>query len=209
MTRLCLRLFCVLTGLLLLSCSSDDVPVASTDNGDTSAVLGGDTANGADVVSDGAGLADSGGATADSGTSTVDSGTSTVDTAGITSDAGTSVPDSGAAKVACKSDKQCKATNEVCDPLQKACVDCLFDSHCGANEHCTARKCTAFTPCANSLDCKGAKSQPICAKDIKECVHIGSMNAFYSSPATSWSTSDLSCRTDPDLRHKPVKSFTQ
>jgi hypothetical protein len=75
---------------------------------------------------------------------------------------------------ACQSDKDCKDLGKVCDPLTKVCVACLTDAECAPNQHCVAYACQGYTPCVNSLACKGAKGpdgkeQPICDQTIGEC----------------------------------------
>jgi hypothetical protein len=88
------------------------------------------------------------------------------------SDNTSSGPDGGAdaAIVPCTSDKACQATKQVCDPLNKRCVDCLFDAHCDTGERCQAFSCQTYTHCTNSLDCKAAAGKPICSKVLGACV---------------------------------------
>jgi hypothetical protein len=70
----------------------------------------------------------------------------------------------------CTSDKDCSGTKQVCNLLQKVCVDCLLDTHCGKDQHCVAFSCVSYTPCKNSLDCTSVKGKPICSKTLGECV---------------------------------------
>ena len=74
----------------------------------------------------------------------------------------------------CQSDKDCKPSGGVCDPLTKKCVACLIDIDCPDGHHCVAKACVAFTGCSNSLGCTSAvgpdgQSQPICDQKTGEC----------------------------------------
>jgi hypothetical protein len=53
----------------------------------------------------------------------------------------------------CKSDTDCKATNQVCDKTALACVDCAGDFDCSPGSKCQDSACVAVKPCKSSKDC--------------------------------------------------------
>ncbi len=72
------------------------------------------------------------------------------------------------AAVACASDGQCKATNQVCDKNAAFCVDCVTAGDCKIGETCAANKCSAApAKCASSKDCAGLL---VCDKAAGICV---------------------------------------
>ncbi len=72
------------------------------------------------------------------------------------------------AALACTSDGQCKASNQVCDKSAGFCVDCVSVGDCKTGEACVANHCSAApTPCASSKDCPGIL---VCNKGAGICV---------------------------------------
>jgi hypothetical protein len=72
------------------------------------------------------------------------------------------------AAVACASDGQCKASNQVCDKTAGFCVDCIGAGDCKVGESCTANHCApAPSKCASSKDCPGIL---VCDKGAGVCV---------------------------------------
>lgn len=122
--------------------------------------------------------------TASDAATTVDDAASAAD--GAASDAAVASDTDAAgsdavATTSCTSDKDCKDAGKICDPLTKACVDCLADSDCGPLQHCKSLFCVDFTPCSNSLGCVAATGPdgaalPICDAQQAECVACLSSN---------------------------------
>lgn len=83
--------------------------------------------------------------------------------------------DAASGPIACASNSACTGSGQVCDPLAKVCVDCLWDSDCGPGAVCDERVCQPVTTCSNSLGCTSAvdatgQALPICDKDAGRCV---------------------------------------
>ena len=72
------------------------------------------------------------------------------------------------AQVPCQSDKQCAASNQVCEPSKGVCVPCTSSADCLKGETCKANQCLPPPEsCVSSKDCK--KGQ-VCDKALKACV---------------------------------------
>ena len=70
--------------------------------------------------------------------------------------------------VACSSDGQCKATNQVCDKGLGFCVDCVSQGDCKSTETCSGTHCVAApSKCGSSKDCPGIL---VCDKNAGICV---------------------------------------
>jgi hypothetical protein len=57
----------------------------------------------------------------------------------------------------------------VCDELAELCVQCLFDSDCGAGERCDARSCVDAVACESSADCEGVDGTEACDTISGQC----------------------------------------
>jgi hypothetical protein len=91
------------------------------------------------------------------------------DTAGG-ADAGADGSDT-TAPVVCTTDTPCLPLGQVCDPLAKQCVQCLWDDDCGILAQCIERQCVPVMPCQNSLACLtavGASGEPLPICDAQQ-----------------------------------------
>ncbi len=142
----------------------------------------GDTGDPADVIQDATSTTGTTGTTGDDTTDTDTTGDETsTDGEPDADDAGTGVPDVvedtaepepdvPVGPISCDSDKDCAEAGMLCDPLSGLCVECLYESDCGANQHCVEHVCLDYVPCKNSLDCVDTPDTPICDPESGECV---------------------------------------
>ena len=67
----------------------------------------------------------------------------------------------------CTSDRECSASNRVCDRAQGVCVDCVATTDClNASEVCIGNRCVSVTPCTSSRMCPGQ----VCNTTLGYCV---------------------------------------
>ncbi len=71
---------------------------------------------------------------------------------------------------ACTTDADCRGATPVCDQLAHQCVQCLFDTQCGADAQCNGKLCVAVTACNSSLDCVHVPAATICDPVKRTCV---------------------------------------
>ncbi len=70
--------------------------------------------------------------------------------------------------IACASDKQCAASNQLCDTTAGKCVDCNVASDCPKDFDCKAHKCSPpAQKCASTKDCP---VDQVCDKTAGKCV---------------------------------------
>ncbi|MCB9738943.1 MAG: hypothetical protein H6747_06725 [Deltaproteobacteria bacterium] len=82
---------------------------------------------------------------------------------------GAASADAGPQPLPCKSDKDCIASDQVCDKDALRCVDCNGDVDCPSGESCKAHTCVPpATPCTSSKDC--AALEQVCDKKVGSCV---------------------------------------
>lgn len=98
-------------------------------------------------------------------------GTAGVGGAGASGGNGGNGGNGGSVGGPCESSDDC--ASGVCDEIAGECVECLFQTDCGADQRCTDKHCVADTQCVNSLDCVDAPTGPICdpaTSTCEECV---------------------------------------
>lgn len=96
----------------------------------------------------------------------------------------------------------CFGDRPVCDPLDNACVECLFDAQCPGLARCEDKACVATAECASSADCSAPR--PVCdvRRDVCEecvydsdCAELSECVNYRCSPYTPCNNS-LDCSTD-------------
>ena len=70
----------------------------------------------------------------------------------------------------CATNAECAGSTPVCDELEGACVQCLFDTQCGNGKTCDDKTCVASSTCSSSLDCVGSGALTICDPASSKCV---------------------------------------
>ena len=130
---------------------------------------GGTSAGGTSAGGTSSGGTSSGGTSA-GGTSSTDSGGSS--SGGSAGEAGTG----GVPEIDCTEDADCENADMVCDPLTENCVECLFDTDCGAGERCDAKTCVEAVDCTSSADCEGVSGAEACDTVGGHCVECVSLS---------------------------------
>ena len=104
---------------------------------------------------------------ADSQSDAAELDSSAVDDTSVASE--TSTEDTTPSDVACKSDKDCLALDQVCNKTAGFCVQCNDSNDCGDDETCKGNSCVGPPQkCASSKDC--ADANQLCDKVAGICV---------------------------------------
>lgn len=109
--------------------------------------------------------------------------------------AGSATGGTGPAIVTCQSDKDCTATDQVCDVPRLVCVECLTATDCGEDADCEDGKCQAFVPCVSSKDCS---ADQVCDKTLARCVECIGANDCDAGQLCINSECRPTCASDKD-----------
>ncbi len=106
----------------------------------------------------------------------------------------------------CRSDKDCKDADELCDTERSVCVECVTTTDCGENELCRRNDCVEVTPCSSSKHCD---FDEICSNQLGYCVGCEGDNDCGSGESCVYFSCLPSCSSDKDCASVGMVCFSE